>query len=72
MPYYIQNINQRGTYSLIRVVKRLRDFKGTEGEMYSVARRKERRVHDAVPIYKFEDGKLVKEPAHLVWLELST
>ena len=72
MPYYIQNINQRGPYHLTRVVKRLRDFKGTEGEMYSVARRKERRVHDAVPIYKFEDGKLVKEPAHLVWLELSS
>jgi len=57
---------------LTRVVKRLRDFQGTEGEMYSVARRKERRVHDAVPIYKFEDGKLVKESAHLVWLELSS
>jgi hypothetical protein len=72
MPYYIQNINQRGPYYLTRVVKRLRDFTGTEGEMYSVARRKERRVHDFVPIYKFEDGKLVKDSAHLVWLELSS
>ena len=57
---------------MIRVVKRLRDFKGTEGEMYSVARRKERRVHDVVPIYRFEDGKLIKESAHLVWLGFSS
>ena len=59
--YYISNFESNCALSMVK--KRLRDFKGIEGERYHVRTSKGLpNGHVSVPVYIFENGKLRRCP----------
>ena len=66
MSYYI---SAEGTVQVSQVVKRLGDFKGKEGQRYTVRKRKKVEMLDMLPTYESRNGKLVKlEEMQGFWL----
>tara|TARA_B100000405_G_scaffold300626_1_gene260601 strand:+ start:1124 stop:1339 length:216 start_codon:yes stop_codon:yes gene_type:complete len=63
--YYISNISNDLQLSAMK--KRLRDFRGIEGQKYHVRTTKEVGSIGMVPIYQFKGGRLVKTGASSVF-----
>ncbi len=66
MSYYISKDGQIGSSV---IVKRIRDFTGKEGQLYTVRTRRKVGLMDMIPVYKFTNGKLVKtDSVQTLWI----
>ena len=70
MSYYIAPQSENimlGELVIYRVVKRLKDFKAEDGQLYRVFKsKKERDESPFVPLYMGMNGKLKKQPSEWV------
>ena len=69
MKYYISRL-KTANLSISTVVKRLKDFRPTEGEQYVVRTKADLDADSfsTIPVYRGVDGKLKKEKDHFVML----